>query len=287
MLNSIPFLFFCFLIVGFNIRAAEPLLKSIHSSPKNWRQPVAPFKIADHTWYIGTEGLSAILIKTNSGAILIDGGIPSAAKIIINNMKKLEVSPKDLKWIFFTHAHYDHVGPLAEIKRLTGAVIASNAESAVLAERGGKNDIHYGDKYPFKAFKTDRYLMDGEVIELGGMSLKPHFTPGHTPGSHSWTWTDQHKGKPIQIAYVDSLSAPDYKLISNPRYPNIVEDYRKSIAKVRSMPCDLLITPHPEGSGWNPLNTAVPHGTPMSCKAFADKVEQKLNEQIKAEEKKK
>lgn len=284
MFTSIHFIF-CFLLASYDIRAAEPLLKNIHNSPDNWRKTVTPFKMADHTWYIGTEGLSALLIKTNSGAILIDGGIPNATEMLLHNMKQLGVSPKDLKWIVFTHAHYDHAGPLAEVKRLTGAQVASNIESAALAARGGKNDIHFGDKYPFKSFKTDRFLRDGEVIELGGISLKAQFTPGHTPGSLSWTWTDQREGKPIQIAYVDSLSAPGYKLIKNSRQPNIIADFRKGIAKVRSLPCDLLITPHPEASGWTPMNTAVPLGTSMTCKDFADKVELKLNEQIKSEEK--
>jgi len=286
MFTSIHFFFCCFLFASYDIRATEPLLKNIHNSPDNWLRPVTPFKMADHTWYIGTEGLSALLIKTNAGAILIDGGVPYSAKMLINNMKKLGVSPKDLKWIVFTHGHYDHAGSLAEIKSLTGALVASNNESAALAGRGGKNDIHFGDKYPFKAFKTDRYLMDGEVIELGGISLKAHFTPGHTPGSLSWTWTDQREGKNIQIAYVDSLSAPGYKLVNNSRYPNIVEDFKKGIAKVRSLPCDLLMTPHPEASGWTPMNTAIPLAKPMTCKSFADKVELKIDEQIKAEKKK-
>jgi len=287
MFNLIHFLLCYFLLASYDIRAAEPLLKNIHDSPENWRHPVPPFKMADHTWYIGTEGLSAILIKTNKGAILIDGGIPSATKMLITNMKNLGVSPKDLKWLVFTHAHYDHAGPIAELKRLTGALIATNSESAILAARGDKDDIHFGNKYPFQAFKTDRLLLDGEVIELGGISLKAHFTPGHTPGSLSWTWTDQLDGKPIQLAYVDSLSAPGYKLIKNPRYSHIVDDFRKGIAKVRSMPCDLLITPHPEASGWTPKNTAAPLGKPMTCQAFADKVELKIDEQIKAEVEKK
>jgi metallo-beta-lactamase class B len=287
MLTNISFLVSCFLLCSYDIRAAETLLKNTHHSPDNWRRPVKPFKIADHTWYIGTEGLSAILIKNNSEAILIDGGIPGSAKMLINNMKTVGVSPKDLKWVVFTHAHYDHAGPLAEVKRLTGAKIASSTESAALAERGGKDDIHFAGKYPFEAFKTDRYLKDGEAIELGEISLKAHFTPGHTPGSLSWTWTDQRESKSIQIAYVDSLSAPGYKLTNNPRYPDIVKDFRKGIATVRSLPCDLLITPHPEASGWTPINTATPLEKPMTCKAFADKVEMKIDEQIKAEEKNK
>lgn len=268
----------CFSLFSINVLFAN--------TPENWSKPVEPFKIADNTWYIGTEGLAALLIKTDKGAILIDGGLPNAAKMLIKSMKKLGVKPNDLKWILYTHAHYDHAGPLAEIKRTTKALIASSAESATLSSRGDKDDIHYGDKYPFEPFKTDRFVMDGEEIELGNVKVKVHFTPAHTPGSLSFTWTDKLDGKDINIAYVDSLSAPGYKLINNPRYPTIVDDYRKGFAKVRTLPCDLLITPHPEASGWTLMDATKPHAQPMNCKAFADKMELRLDDQIKAETKK-
>ena len=144
--------------------------------------------------------MSAVLIKTDKGAILIDGGLPGAANMLLAHMKQLGVSHDDLKWIVLSHAHFDHAGPIAEIQSVTNAQVATNAESATLLARGGKGDIHFDDKYPFPPVKTDRFLMDGETIDLGGIKLMAHFTPAHTPGSISWTWVDQRDGKPIQIA---------------------------------------------------------------------------------------
>lgn len=269
------------LLTSNSFSAVEKLLKKSHGSPDNWGRPIEPFQIADHSWYIGTEGLAAILIKTNEGAILVDGGIPDASQMLLKNMKKLGVKPDDLKWIVYSHAHHDHAGPIAELKRKTRAKIASNAESATLAARGGKGDIHFGDKVPFESFKTDRLLMDGEIINSGNIDLKVHFTPAHTPGSHSWTWTDTKDGKPVHIAYVDSLSAPGYKLVNNPRYPLIVEDYRRGIEKVKSLPCDVLMTPHPEASGWTLAEPPERDKNRINCKEFAGKVEKKISELIK------
>ncbi len=267
------------------VGAAEPLLPAArtHDGPESWRRPVAPFRIADKTWYIGTEGLSAVLIRGSAGAVLIDGGLPQAADYVLGRLRELGVAPGELKWIVHSHAHADHAGPIAAIARATGARVATNAESAALLARGGTDDLHFGDDMPFPPVRTDRLLMDGEAIELGSLRLVAHFTPGHTPGSLSWTWTDRRDGREVRIAYADSLSAPDYRLVDNPRHPRILEDYRRGFARVRALPCDLLLTPHPDASGWTPADTAKPLKTPMTCTAYANAAEQRLETQAAAQ----
>jgi metallo-beta-lactamase class B len=267
--------------------AVEPVLpqSSAYLTQDAWRQPVAPFQIAGHTWYIGTEGLTALLIRTPEGAVLIDGGLPQAAGMLLQRMRELGVEPHDLKLILHSHAHGDHAGPLAAIKRATGAHVVSNAESAVLLARGGSDDIHFGDGILYPPVQTDRFVMDGEAVELGGVRFVAHYTPAHTPGSLSWTWRDTRNGKPLDIAYADSLSAPDYRLVDNPRYPNIVDDYRRGFAAVRALPCDLLITPHPDAIGWRPANTTAPHPSPLTCRAYADTAEAKFDAQLATQRK--
>lgn len=267
--------------------AAEPVLpqSKAYQTRDSWRQPVAPFRIAEHTWYIGTEGLSALLVKTPAGAVLIDGGLPQAADMLLRHMADLGIAPHDLQLILHSHAHGDHAGPLAAIQRATGATLVSNAESAVLLARGGSNDIHYGDQILFPPARADRLLQDGETIALGAIAFTVHFTPAHTPGSMSWTWTDMRlsqygDGQPLRIAYVDSLSAPDYQLLDNPRFPHIVDAYRQGFAAVRALPCDLLIAPHPDGVGWSPATTDAPHPKSMSCREYADAAELKFDAQL-------
>ena len=241
--------------------------------PESWRRPVQPFQVAERTWYIGTEGLSSLVVKTGAGAVVVDGGMPQAAPMLLERLRSLGIEPADVRLILHSHAHADHAGPLAALRRATGATLVSNAESAALLARGGSDDIHYGDAILFPPVTADRLVQDGETIELGGVAFTAHFTPAHTPGSLSWTWTDMRDGRPVSIAYADSLSAPDYRLVDNPRYPGIVEDYRRGFARVRALPCDILIAPHPGGVGWNPADTGNPHPAPVSCTAYADKAE--------------
>lgn len=254
---------------------------SAYEVPADWRTPVQPLQIAEHTWQIGTQGLSALLIKTSAGAILIDGGMPQAADHLLANLQQLEIAPADLKLILHSHAHADHAGPLAAVKRATGAQLVSNAQSAVVLARGGADDIHFGDLL-FPPVSAERILQDGEVVSLGELDLQVHFVPGHTPGSMAWTWRDTRNGKPLTIAYVDSLSAPGYQLLGNPRYPNIVDDYRATFETVRALPCDLLLTPHPGGSGWKYAGLAT-QTKPVSCVDYANAAEKRFDKQLSAE----
>src|SRR5690606_35785401 len=120
------------------------------------------------------------------------------------------------------------VGPLAAVKRATGARVVNSAESAWLMAHGGADDIHFGDDILYPPVQTDRVVQDGETVELAGMRLTAHFVPGHTPGSTAWTWTDTKDGKPVRIAYVDSLTASGYTVHGNPRSPRLAEDYPRS-----------------------------------------------------------
>ena len=273
----------CLLLLACGIAAAaEPLLPqgAAYQSPDAWRQPVAPVRIADHTWAIGTAGITALLLKTDDGAVLIDGGLPQAANMLLTNMRTLGVASGDLKLILTSHVHGDHAGPIAAIKRATGAQLLNNAESAVLMANGGGNDIHFGDDILYPPAQTDRVLHDGEVVALGTLRLTPHFIPGHTPGSIAWTWDDTRDGRTLHIAYVDSLTAPGYTLVGNARYPRIVEDFRRSFATVRALPCDLLLTPHADASGWDFSDQAHPHPQPMSCTAYADRAAKNFQTQV-------
>lgn len=277
----------CLLAAVSLAHASEPVLppSSRYETDDAWRQPVAPFQLAEHTWYIGTQGLAALLIRTPEGAVLIDGGLPQAADMLLRRMRELGVQPHDLKLILHSHAHGDHAGPIAAIKRATGARVVSNAESSLLLARGGSDDIHYGDGILYPPVQADRLVMDGESVELGGLRFVAHYTPGHTPGSLSWTWDDVRNGKPVAIAYADSLSAPGYRLLDNPRYPRIAEDYRRGFAAVRALPCDMLVTPHPDASGWAPADAANPHPAPITCRTYADRAEARFDAQLAAQRK--
>ncbi len=270
----------CALALAGAAHAAEPLLppSQAYETPDAWRRPIAPQRVADHTWRIGTEGINALLVKTDAGAVLVDGGLPQAAGMLLAHMRALGVAPGDVRLILHSHAHGDHAGPLAAIRRATGATLVSNAESAVLLAHGGSDDIHFGDDILYPPVQADRIVHDGEAVELGGMRFTVHFVPGHTPGSMAWTWDDARDGEPLRIAYVDSLTAPGYRLIDNPRYPRIVEDFRHSFDVVRALPCDLLLTPHADAAGRDRAGGGA--AAPMTCREYADRAERALDAQL-------
>jgi metallo-beta-lactamase class B len=262
--------------------ASLPQLQAYTVDP-SWLQTMAPLQIADHTWQIGTHDLTALLVQTADGLVLIDGGMPQMASYLLTNMKASGTNTGPLRMVLLSHAHTDHAGPVAEIKRRTGAQVVVNAETAVLLARGGSDDLHFGDEITFPPVNADRIVMDREVVKLGGIAFTAHFMPGHTPGSTAWTWTDTRDGKPVRIAYADSLSAPGYQLQGNARYPRLVEDYRRSFATVRGLPCDLLLTPHPGASNWNYAAGSNASEKVLSCKAYADAAEKKFDAQLAKE----
>ena len=84
--------------------------------------------------------------------------------------------------VILTHGHFDHLGAAARVVEATGApllVSAADAGSITSAEANG--GAAFG--FDFTAPVPDRLLMDGDVIEAGGLTLSVWATPGHTPGS--------------------------------------------------------------------------------------------------------
>lgn len=202
-----------------------------------WNRPVQPFRVIGNIYYVGAANVSSFFIQTPQGAILLDGGLPETAPLIEKNIAALGFSIKDVKYLLNSHAHYDHCGGLAELKKASGAkMIASAADARVLnTAKGGLGT--------FRAVKVDRMVADGQTVQLGGTTLTAHITPGHTKGCTTWTMPVVQWGKTYQVVFYCSTSVVD-KLVNNAGYPNIVSDYELSFAKLRNMPCDVFLGSH-------------------------------------------
>jgi metallo-beta-lactamase class B len=209
-----------------------------------WNKPAAPFHIVGNVYYVGTAGISVYLIETRKGVIVIDAALPESVPHIEKNIKALGFNLKDIKILLAGHAHFDHAGGLAALKRDSGArLIASAADKPVL-ETG---TIDYGPckDVPFDPVKVDRVVKDGDRISLGGITLTAHVTPGHTRGCTSWTMPVVENGKKHSILFACSLTVGGNQLVGNPAYPNAVGDFRYSFAKMKSFGADILLTQHP------------------------------------------
>jgi metallo-beta-lactamase class B len=222
------------------------------SVPADWSAPTDPFRVADNLYYVGTAGISAWLITTPEGHIVIDGAMPTSAPLIQSSIRRLGFQPKDVKILLNTHAHFDHTGGLADLKRDTGARLLANPADRTALETGiypGWEEVRDLD---FAPVKVDGDLKDGQAVRLGDAVLTPHFTPGHSPGCTTWTFRATDRGRPLDVLLYCSTSVAANRLVSRergPQYPGIVEDYRNSFARLKTLKADVFLAPHGEQFG--------------------------------------
>ncbi len=208
-------------------------------------QPVEPFRILGNLYYVGANSVTAFLITTPEGHVLIDGGFEQTVPLILDGVEKLGFEIEDVEILLNSHAHFDHAGGLARLKELSGARFFASELEATLLARGGLGDDLLGDEGPFPPIRVDRRLKDGEVVEHGGMLLKAHVTAGHTRGCTSWAFEVEHEGRDYLAVSICSLSVLDgMKFHTEPTYPGIAEDFERSFARLESLPCDIFLASH-------------------------------------------
>lgn len=215
------------------------------STPSEWTQPTQPFHIVGPIYYVGTEGIGIYLIRTGAGLILLDGGLEESVPAIEANIATLGFRLDDVKLMIATHAHFDHVAGSAQLKRDTGARLAASPGDRGALETGiPPSELSYG-VIPFPAVKVDRVLADGHPVRLGGVTMTPVFTPGHTPGCTSWTMDVTESGRQLKVVFPCSMTIAGNKLVGNKGYPGIVADFRRSFGKMRALPADVVLPAHP------------------------------------------
>ncbi len=216
-----------------------------YSNPA-WTQPQAPFRIVGNIYYVGSKGLAAYLIATPNGHILIDGTVAENAPMIEANITRLGFRLHDVKILLSGHAHHDHAGALAQLKRDTGARLLASPGDVWALEHGRPRGDNAANQTPWPAVKVDRPLKDGEVIRLGPVALTTLFTPGHTPGGASWTLPVTVDGETREVIFLCSLTVAGNALVGNKAYPAIAADYRKSFARLAKVKAAIVLPEHPE-----------------------------------------
>jgi metallo-beta-lactamase class B len=212
-----------------------------------WTQPQKPFRIVGDIYYVGSKGLAAYLIASPQGDILIDGTVAENASMIEANIEALGFHLQDVKILLANHAHHDHAGALAQLKKDTGAQLLAAPGDVWALEHGRSRGDNTANLPPWPPVKVDRLLHDGEVIHLGPIALTTLFTPGHTPGCTSWTTEVAYGGVPSHVLFLCSLTVAGNVLVGNKTYPAIVTDYRKSFDRLEAYDsADIVLTGHPE-----------------------------------------
>jgi len=252
-----------------------------------WQDPAPPVHIYGDTYYIGSCGISSLLIVSRAGDILIDGGTETNAKSVAANIERLGYRLSDVKYILNSHEHYDHTGAIKELQSLTGAKVIALNVSAPMLEAGHsfRDDPQLELLKTFPPIHVDHTIRDGETVRLGGLKLTAHSTPAHSPGSTSWTWRSCEAGKCLRMAYADSVTIPvgkDYRLADHSEH---VAQFRAALKTIAALPCDLLMTPHPDIS--NLFERLAGHAALIddkACAAYAKRGEGNLEAELTKEQ---
>ena len=139
-----------------------------------------------------------------------------------------------------------------------------------------------------------RSVADGETLRVGPLAVTAHGTPGHTPGSTTWTWRSCENERCLDVVYADSLTpvaAPGFRFTGDAGHPGIAASFRRSIATIAALPCDILLVPHPGVVGLEDKRKRREAGAEADafvdsegCRAYAAGATQRLDERV-AEEK--
>ena len=266
-----------------------PACAASDSAMDGWNERAPPRRIFGNTWYVGTCGLTALLVTSDQGHVLIDGATAPAGPLIDANIRALGFDPGDVKYLLNSHEHHDHAAGLAYLQGVTGAPLLARAPAVHTLRTGvsGRSDPQQLEfKTGFPAIPVVRALDDGQPVRVGALVLTPHATPGHTPGGTSWTWRACEGTRCLDMAYTDSVSALSDREYRYGDHPAMVAAFRRGLDTLAALPCDIQITPHPlasnlfarmQGSDGAPL---VDSG---ACRRYADTGRANLETRLAAE----
>ena len=219
------------------------------TSCDQWNAPQAPLRVFGNTYYVGTEGLSAVLITSEAGHILVDGALPQSAALIEANIRALGFQLRDVRLIVNSHEHYDHAGGLNALQRASGARVAASPAAARALQQGypAPEDPQYGSgqKLRYPPLAKVETIADGATLTVGTLSITAHFTPGHTPGATTWSWRSCEGSRCVNVVYADSLNPVSDDGFRFTARSGLAESFRASIARLEQLPCDIALAPHP------------------------------------------
>jgi metallo-beta-lactamase class B len=219
----------------------------LNATKRGGQGPAEPFRIAGNFYYVGATDAAAFLITGPQGHIVIDGGYPTTAALVMASIAKLGFSIKDVKILLNSEPHPDHAGGLGVLQQASGAELwASEASAYSLASGGDDPDVILPLRaltrlgvvgYP--AMRVDHRFKDGDTIRLGPLALAAHITGGHTRGCTSWSFDVRDADRLLHV-----VSACDLGRLANSQYAEQGADLERSFRVLRALPVDIWVTCH-------------------------------------------
>ena len=226
-----------------NVLLLAAAVATAQNGPDN--QPFPAHRIVGNLYYVGASDITAYLITTPEGHILINSGYENTPALIRDSIVKLGFRPQDVKILLNNQAHFDHVAGQREMQRITGAKIYSSEREVAVLESGGKADPRWGRDVTYPAVKVDHVVKDLEEVKLGGTTLLAHMTPGHSIGCTTWTMRIADGGRTYDVVVVGGTTInPGVVFVGHPTYPGIANDYASTFRALRSLHCDIFLGAH-------------------------------------------
>jgi metallo-beta-lactamase class B len=171
-----------------------------------------PAKVFDNLYFVGGKIHSSWALITTQGIILIDTIYPyNSEELVLAGMRKLGLDPKAIKYVLISHAHADHIGGAELLQSRYGARVVMGGADWDLVAR-------HPNRYKTMAPKRDIVATDGMKIVLGDQAVNVWLTPGHTPGTTSYTFTVLDRGRPVHVAYSGGTA---FNFVNNTPDPGI------------------------------------------------------------------
>ena len=217
-----------------------------------WEIAVKPFQVAPQTWYVsGQTWVGCYLIDTGDGLILIDTAIPESLYLMVDSICQLGFKMTDIKKILLSHAHFDHCGAAAAMKKLTGAELYMSKEDTEFYKACPEETLVLDpDSHP-QYFEVDKYYSDDEPITLGNISIRTILTPGHTIGCTSFLWDVKNpaNGETYVVGMHGGVGAntmnDDYYSTSKYLPPDLRDRFISDADKLKKIHVDIALPSHP------------------------------------------
>ena len=190
---------------------------------ENWYAD--PAKVFDNLYFVGGKVHSSWALTTSEGIIIIDTIYPyNSEELIIGGLQRLGLDPEDIRYIIISHAHGDHIGGAQLLQDRFGAEVVMGGADWDLVET-------YPNRYATMAPKRGIVGIDGMKITLGNTTVTIWETPGHTPGTLSYTFTVFDNGRPVNVAYSGGTA---FNFVNNTPDPGI-RNFQSYIGAQRHM----------------------------------------------------
>jgi metallo-beta-lactamase class B len=182
------------------------------TAPPRERWYADPARVLDNLYFVGGSQHSSWALVTSEGIIIIDTIYPyNSEELIVDGLRRMGLDPEDIRYVIISHAHGDHIGGAQMLQERFGARVVMGGPDWDLLER-------YPNRYRTMAPRRDIVATDGMQITLGDVTVNVYETPGHTPGTLSYTFTARENGRPVNVAYSGGTA---FNFVNNTPNPGI------------------------------------------------------------------